>query len=31
MGFFDELMDKAEEFGNKAKEGFGPPRTKRKT
>jgi len=22
MGFFDELKDKAEEFGDKAKEGF---------
>lgn len=31
MGFFDELKDKAEEFGDKAKEGFGAAKDKRKT
>ena len=28
MGFFDELKDKAEEFGDKAKEGFGAAKDK---
>ena len=31
MGFFDELKDKAEEFGDKANEGFGAAKTRRKT
>jgi hypothetical protein len=28
MGFLDELKDKAEEFGDKAKEGFGSAKDK---
>jgi len=28
MGFLDELKDKTEEFGEKAKEGFGRARTR---
>ena len=28
MGFLDELKDKAEEFGEKAKEGFGAAKDK---
>jgi len=28
MGFFDELKDKAEEFGDKAKEGIGAAKDK---
>jgi ElaB/YqjD/DUF883 family membrane-anchored ribosome-binding protein len=28
MGFLDELKDKAEDFGDKAKEGFGAPKDK---
>ena len=28
MGFLDELKDKAEEFGDKAKEGFGAAKDK---
>jgi hypothetical protein len=31
MGFIDELKDKAEEFGERAKEVSGLPRTRRKT
>jgi hypothetical protein len=28
MGFLDELKDKAEQFGDKAREGFGGPKDK---